>query len=105
MPRKPSIYWHEQCSPCAWPIYHTGHATDYTGPPYADTTGYDGVGGFDSDTFWETMRTWGQRNTVVISEYTAPPDFGCVLEMATRTDLGDRAGEKIPRIERLFRLI
>ena len=54
----------------------------YADPPYKseqfpikyrrDTKHYDK---FDTDAFWETMRTWSQCNMVVISEMSAPSDF------------------------------
>lgn len=75
----------------------------YCDPPYQDTTGYGAFSGFDHELFWETMRKWSVNNTVVVSEYNAPEDFHCVLEIPTKTDLrvGDK-GER--RIEKLFML-
>lgn len=73
----------------------------YCDPPYANTTGYDGVGAFDSSLFWETMRVWSKDNTVVISEYSAPEDFVCVKEMITKTDMHTKDGKE-QRVEKLF---
>jgi DNA adenine methylase len=73
----------------------------YCDPPYAGTTGYDAVGEFDTLAFWATVRAWAVRGALVlVSEYTAPPDFRCVWEMKTRTDLhgAGRAG----RVEKLW---
>lgn len=50
----------------------------YCDPPYADTTKYDGTGEFDHSEFWQTMREWSEKNVVIISEETAPPDFKCI---------------------------
>lgn len=78
----------------------------YCDPPYADTThAYGAQFGFDSSEFWETMRQWSsadRNNRVYVSEYTAPEDFECVLEIETRTDIKDANNRMIPRIERLF---
>jgi len=75
----------------------------YCDPPYENTTGFDALKGFNHIEFWDTMREWSQNNTVVISEYVAPDDFECVLEISTKTDIGNKNNEKISRIERLFR--
>lgn len=73
----------------------------YCDPPYANTTGYGAVGQFDSEQFWQTMREWSKNNTVVVSEYTAPEDFVCVMSLETKTDMHTKAGKE-KRIERLF---
>ena len=73
----------------------------YCDPPYDNTTGYGAVGEFDSGGFWATMRDWAARNTVVVSEYAAPADFVCVLEIGTKTDMHTKSG-KAKRIEKLF---
>jgi DNA adenine methylase len=54
----------------------------YCDPPYAktkfpinyrrDTKKYDK---FDTEEFWNIMREWSKKNTVIISELSAPPDF------------------------------
>ncbi|MCZ2076553.1 MAG: DNA adenine methylase [Bryobacterales bacterium] len=74
----------------------------YCDPPYASTTGYGGVGEFDSARFWEFVRRLsGEGVMVVVSEYSAPGDFACIAELPTKLDMRD-AGGKSPRIERLF---
>ncbi len=73
----------------------------YCDPPYASTTGYDAVADFNSEEFWDTMRGWVKNNTVVVSEYVAPPDFVCVKEILTKTDMRTKIGKE-PRIEKLF---
>ncbi len=76
----------------------------YTDPPYEDTTAYGAVPPFDSTLFWQRIRYLeGQGHTCVISEYQAPPDFSCVLEMVTKTDMHTKNGKE-RRVERLFRL-
>lgn len=80
----------------------------YCDPPYADTTNYGYFDEFDNDKFWEIMRKWSENNTVIISEYKAPPDFKCIAEFQSQMGLttansdGDYIREK--RIERLFKL-
>lgn len=78
----------------------------YCDPPYANTThAYGSQFTFDTDEFWATMRKWSAPelgNRVFISEYTAPADFHCVLEIQTRTDMKNTANKMIPRVERLF---
>ena len=74
----------------------------YCDPPYANTTGY-ACGTFDSVKFWQWCREMSPNNHVYISEYNAPTDFSIVLEIETRTDLGDKTGKKIKRTEKLFK--
>jgi DNA adenine methylase len=74
----------------------------YLDPPYANTTGYGETGSFDSGVFWSVVRKVSLEHDVYISEYSAPPDFRCVLELPTKTDM--RAGGiKEARVERLFK--
>lgn len=45
----------------------------YCDPPYADTTGYQVVDGFDHEWFWEIMQRWTEAGALVlVHEYTAP---------------------------------
>jgi len=76
----------------------------YCDPPYENTTAYGAVPPFDSAKFWQRVR-WleGHGHTVIVSEYQAPTDFACVLEIPTKTDLHTTNG-KGRRVERLFRL-
>lgn len=76
----------------------------YADPPYSNTTAYGAVPPFDSGKFWERVR-WleAHGHTVVVSEYQAPADFSCVLEIVTKTDMHTKNGKDM-RIERLFRL-
>jgi len=80
------------------------NALIYCDPPYSNTTKYDLFNGFDNNEFWEIVRIWSKNNLVFISEYIAPNDFECVLEIETRTDLKNKDGKMIPRIERLFQI-
>lgn len=73
----------------------------YCDPPYADTTKYSMS--FNHMRFWERCQELNlSGHTVIVSEYKAPRDWTCVLEMSTRTDYKSRNNQMIPRIERLF---
>lgn len=76
----------------------------YCAPPYEGKTGYELVPEFDHDAFWNRVRRLTiDGHTVVVSEYTAPDDFACVVEMPTRTDMRLANGSSESRIEKLFR--
>jgi len=49
------------------------------------------------------MRLWSKNNLVFISEYIAPDDFKCVLQINTKTDMRNKNNNKISRIEKLFK--
>lgn len=72
----------------------------YCDPPYAKTTKYSIA--FDSDLFWEWVRANSKRATILVSEYNAPEDFTCVLEIATKTDLRSKENKVHERLERVF---
>ena len=76
----------------------------YCDPPYAGTTAYGAFSGFDRDMFWSTMRSWSVNNTVIVSEYSAPEDFMCVIEIETKTDMRFSDGSKKQTTEKLFKL-
>ena len=73
----------------------------YADPPYRNHTKIHG-NSFDSDEFWDVVRVWSKNNVVVSSEYEAPDDFICALELTTQTDIRGKTGDKFQRIERLF---
>lgn len=74
----------------------------YCDPPYVGTTKYNILSeNFNYELFWNTMRNWAKRNTIYISEYIAPEDFKCVLEIKTKTDLHTKTGKE-ERIEKLW---
>lgn len=52
----------------------------YCDPPYENTTKYS-TGNFNHDEFWEWCRQKGKNNTVLVSEYNAPDDFECLVEV------------------------
>lgn len=70
-------------------------------PPYSSTTKYFN-GEFNSEEFWDIMRNWSKDNLVFISEYVAPTDFKCVLEIPTKTSIRGRTGNVSKRVEGLF---
>lgn len=77
-------------------------AVVYCDPPYASTTGYCGVGRFESARFWAWVRGLSETGArVVISEYIAPDDFVCIAEFPTKLEMRSASGRS-SRIERLF---
>lgn len=74
----------------------------YCDPPYKNTTKYSIIGDFNTDEFWNTMRKWSKNNTVIVSEYEAPDDFKCILEIQTKTDIKCTGNKKEERTEKLF---
>lgn len=78
----------------------------YADPPYrgTDPKAYRALSEpFDSDAFWEWARHMRDSGvTIVVSEYGAPSDWRCVLEIQTETQLRSVSGKKIGRVERLF---
>ncbi len=75
----------------------------YFDPPYANTTGYAATGSFDSGQFWSVVRSVALEHDVYVSEYSAPPDFTCVFEIRTKTDMRTKDGTKEARTEKIFR--
>lgn len=89
-----------------WADYKTlsfSNCLIYCDPPYNNTTKFAGVPKFDTDEFWNIMREWSKNNDVYISEYEAPDDFECVLEIPTRTDIRNKNNELDPRVEKIFK--
>lgn len=74
----------------------------YCDPPYRNTTSFSGTPKFDTEEFWNVMRTWSMSNDVYISEYSAPDDFQCVLEIKAKTDIRNKNNRPEKRIEKLF---
>jgi DNA adenine methylase len=74
----------------------------YCDPPYNNTTCPYGLPVFNTDDFWNTMRKWSADNDVYISEYNAPEDFICALEIQTRTDIRNKENKMDARVEKLF---
>lgn len=71
----------------------------YADPPYANKSGY-GVA-FDNAAFWEWCRQ-PRRALLIISEYSAPPDFAEIWAKKKVTCAMSQKGEVGRPIERLF---
>lgn len=72
----------------------------YCDPPYEGTTGYGAK--FDHEAFWAWCRNISALgHAIFVSEYKAPADFKCVLELHTKTDMHTAHGKE-HRIERVF---
>lgn len=75
----------------------------YCDPPYQGTTQYGAVTSFNWERFWDWCRDQSMvGNKVFVSEYNAPKDFDCILEVKTKLDIRTKDGVQPPRIERLF---
>lgn len=81
---------------------HFRNCLIYCDPPYCGTTQAYGTGNFDTEKFWDVMRLWSQNNDVYISEYLAPEDFECVLEIPTKIDIRNKDNQMEKRTEKLF---
>lgn len=75
----------------------------YCDPPYFGTTSYSGTNPFNYNNFYDWARLLSKNSYCFISEYTMPDDFEVVLEIPTKTDMGNKEGKKEVRIEKLFR--
>jgi DNA adenine methylase len=70
----------------------------YCDPPYANTLPYPAAPDFDHGEFWRTLERWAKRgNTILVSEYTAPPGVECIARWETTGSLkrGGSALEKL----------
>ena len=76
----------------------------YCDPPYQGTTAYGAFSGFDNSKFWETVRSWSKNNVVIVSEYSAPEDFECVIEIKKTNSMYHSDGKQKKEIEKLFKL-
>lgn len=75
----------------------------YCDPPYENSSfkwGASNLLKFDSDLFWETMRSWSKDNIVIISERYAPFDFECIAEFPRTNGI-----TKKTVVEKLFMFI
>jgi DNA adenine methylase len=72
----------------------------YCDPPYANSTQYKDS--FNHEEFWEWVRIKSVTNKIYVSEYAAPKDFTCLLEIPYKTIL-DKNSNYL-RVEKLFTL-
>jgi DNA adenine methylase len=73
----------------------------YCDPPYEGTTKY--ANKFNHDEFWEWCRKQKENgHKIFISEYNAPKDFKCLLEVELKTTLDKNS--QYSRLEKLFTL-
>lgn len=74
----------------------------YADPPYEGTTKYKDK--FNHKEFWDWCRKKNsQGHKIFISEYNAPDDFKCIMEIPVKTVLDRNSQDKkYQRIERLF---
>ena len=73
----------------------------YCDPPYANTVKYKDD--FNTTYFWDWVRKISKHYDVFISEYKAPEDFDCILEIETFNTLDKNTGSK-KGIEKLFKI-
>lgn len=74
----------------------------YCDPPYYDCSpAY--CRGFDHSEFWDWVRDMSRKNTVLVSEYVAPDDFDCVLEIPTNLNIHPEKIGTNERIEKVFK--
>ena len=74
----------------------------YCDPPYENTTSYKDS--FSHKEFWEWCRNKAKEGHIIfISEYNAPNDFECIMQVETNTQLGNgcNTGNQ-KKIEKLF---
>ena len=87
---------------CSYKDLDPAKSLIYCDPPYQDTTSYGAVESFNHDEFWQKVRDWSKRNTVLVSEYQAPEDFVCVQEFQSKMGLRNKSGGQETRAEKVF---
>ncbi len=75
----------------------------YCDPPYANTTGYDAVGSFDSSRFWDWADRASKRGArVFVSEYSAPSHWTTVWSATKVSSMRTLNGVDSRTVECLF---
>lgn len=74
----------------------------YCDPPYDGTTDFS-TGRFNTKEFWDWARDMSSKAVVFVSEYNAPGGFVTVWQKQVKTDMNSKTGQKLDRIEKLFR--
>lgn len=72
----------------------------YCDPPYSTGTQYKSA--FNSEEFWEWIRTISQKNFVYVSEYNAPDDFISVWQKEHKSGIDHAAKTHKSTVEKLF---
>lgn len=80
--------------------YLAGNCLIYCDPPYSKTTKYET--NWNAEPFWSWVRRMSKKHIVLVSEYNAPDDFECILEVELTTTLDKNSRKK--DVEKLFRL-
>lgn len=73
----------------------------YADPSYNSTTGY-GNSKFNTNEFWNYMRTISNDNLVFVSELEAPNDFECIWEQSFTRTLDVNKNNQFKVVEKLF---
>lgn len=72
----------------------------YCDPPYANTKQFANSSNFNTDLFWENMRTLSLNSYVFISEENAPDDFIPIWEQAVLRSI--KSTNKSTAVEKLY---
>lgn len=76
---------------CDYSALNPENSLIYCDPPYANRTGYANKN-FDHALFWNTLKGWKERgNTIIVSEYTAPPDIKLLTAFERNQELRSTA--------------
>lgn len=81
-----------------WEMVIPDDSIIYCDPPYKNTIKYKDK--FNHPLFWAWCRKMSKTNKVFISEYSAPSDFICLIEIEHKTTIDINQHDK--RTERLF---
>lgn len=82
--------------------YYADGCIIYCDPPYRGTTLPGKKAVFDYDAFWKKAASLAERNTVLVSELTAPKDYPVLWESRLTSTLA--TGTTKARIDKLFLL-
>jgi len=84
-------------------VNYPNNSLIYCDPPYESTTKYKDD--FNHKKFWEWCRKMTENgHTIFISEYNAPEDFECLIEIKTNTQMANGTkGGNMNKIEKLFK--
>lgn len=78
-------------------------AVVYADPPYAGTTSYAGAPAWDAERWWNTARAWRETGALVlVSEYSAPPDWRPVAWEQRTASMRDADGDQPVELELVF---